>query len=386
MQSKNLVIALTTTFFTFCTLYLPQPLLPLLSAEFNTTADTAALLVSVPMLILGIAPLAFGFPLSTVPSQRLLIAAVPILAITNLCAFWMQQFDLVLLLRAAHGVLLSVIFTALMSYIASISLASHVRQNMALYIATTILGGFCGRAFSGLVATWWDWRLSFVCLGAALLMNTLLLLFIGRSDAPSHHSASISDYKAIFENGVQRSALLTIFLFFCTFSALLNTLPFRMVNLVPGISEFSISIVYSGYLVGILIAVYSTRLVARLDGISRTIALVFAAYIVSLCLFWIPNPTPFLLFMLVASGCFFLLHAILSGSVNAHASGQGGIVNSLYIASYYAGGSLGAWLAPLIFRHFGWDVMISALCVTAGCAYFASWQLRHADPLPSRRA
>ena len=74
------------------------------------------------------------------------------------------------------GLCLPALFTALMTFVASSATAETLRQSLAWYIAATILGGFAGRALSGLVASVWDWRVALGISAPALLVMGLWTL------------------------------------------------------------------------------------------------------------------------------------------------------------------------------------------------------------------
>ena len=48
------------------------------------------------------------------------------------------------------------------------------------------------------------------------------------------------------------------------------------------------------------------------------------------------------------------MHSTLSAYINHHTQSQRGIANGLYIAFYYAGGSLGSFFPLIIYHNWGW--------------------------------
>ncbi len=72
-------------------------------------------------------------------------------------------------LRLVQGLLIPAMLTSLMTYISQVTAKSDIARAMAWYIAATILGGFAGRAFSGLIASLLHWRFSFLFLGLPCL-------------------------------------------------------------------------------------------------------------------------------------------------------------------------------------------------------------------------
>lgn len=378
MPDKNLTIVLVTTFFAFCTLYLPQPILPLLAATFDVSAADASLLISATMLLLGITPIAFSQVFQSIPTRTLLRNTTILLAISNLLFVFAEQFWQLLLLRVLQGLLLPAMFTSLMTYCSVIAPTGKVRQYIAYYIATTIFGGFCGRVFSGAIATWYDWHYSFGLLFVVLLLSWALLRQLDCDVVPARARPDPAALRKILRQPVFRYALLTIFTTFFTFSALLNALPFRLVEISPAISEFLISTVYIGYLIGIIVALASEKILRALGGHATTLAGAFAVYFVALLLFLVPEPLWMFICIFCASLCFFLLHALLSGFVNHIAEGNSGVINSLYVSFYYIGGSLGAWLPAFVYRGFGWGWFTALLCTVLLLAYLFSGRMRRA--------
>jgi YNFM family putative membrane transporter len=52
----------------------------------------------------------------------------------------------------------------------------------------------------------------------------------------------------------------------------------------------------------------------------------------------------------------FLVHSTASGLVNRMAgNAHKGLTNGLYVAFYYAGGSVGSYVPGIIYRYFGWN-------------------------------
>ncbi len=379
MPEKNLTIVLVTTFFAFSTLYIPQPILPLLAATYNVSAADASLLVSATMILLGITPIMFSRVLQAIAAHDILRPAIFLLAISNLLLAIADQFWQLLLLRVLQGLLLPVIFTALMTHCSAIAASGKVRLYMAYYVATTIFGGFCGRVFSGGIATWTDWHYSFGLLFVALLFNWALLGQLDRDVKSEFVRPNPGAIRKVLQQPVFRYALLTIFSAFFTFSALLNALPFRLVEISPSISEFTISTVYSGYLIGIIVALSSQKIVRALGGQATTLAGAFAVYLIALLLFLVPDTVWMFVCILCASLCFFLLHSLLSGFVNHIADGDSGAINGLYVSFYYVGGSLGAWLPAFVYRDFGWGWFTALLCAVLLLAcLFSDWMRRAA--------
>ena len=358
MLNRNLVIALIATVISFSTLYIPQPMLPLLAQRFDVAAGEAGLLMTVAMLPLAFAPIVYGYFLQAVPARLMLIVALALLALNQLSFYFADEFWHLIALRLVQGLLLPAIFTALMTYCASMAPPNRVRRAMGYYIGATILGGFTGRLAGGLIASSFDWRSAFVVMGLLQLLPLLLLLKVD-SDADINFARldtkSISRVLARRDYRFMFAALATVFF---VFSGILNNVPFHLQDINPGATPLLISVLYLGYLVGAPVSFFSEGISDRLGETRRGLYLglgVHAAGLVML-LFVAFHGLVVMMFLLAAG--FFLIHALLSGLANHLALEHRGVVNGLYVSIYYFSGALGSWLPGYLYEGLGWSGMI----------------------------
>ncbi|MDH3998769.1 MAG: MFS transporter [Desulfuromonadales bacterium] len=352
---------LFTTLLTLSALYLPQPLLPVLTAEFGISQETAALLTTVSFVPLSLAPLFYGALLETISARRMLRVSVLLLAVTEVLVFITQSFELLILLRLIQGLLIPAILTALMTYTSLAAKQGEVERAMSWYIAATILGGFAGRAFSGLIAGMLHWRFSFLLLGASLLAAWW---WLGRiPDAGKVKSAKVrfSLILSLLKQPVARTVYLMVFCFFLVFAAMMNYLPFRLTELSPGVDEFRIGMAYSGYLMGIVASLNAVRIQRYCGGAAPTMVVGLALFVVALAVMLPPSLYALLGGMFLLCGASFLTHATATGFLNRHLDSHHGTVNGLYVSFYYGGGAIGSWLPGYLYHDFGWSGFMLAL-------------------------
>lgn len=358
MTRGQLGIVLFTTFLTFCTLYTPQPILPQLVTEFGVPMSDAALLITVTLLPLGLAPIFYGYFLQAVPARSMLQIALGLLILDQIALFFATEFWHLMALRFIQGLLLPALFTALMTYCATMSAPKELRRTMGLYVAATILGGFSSRVFSGYLASTLGWQWVFLALGLALLIPLLLTKQIA---ADAEVNFSKLDRKAI---GRVLSvpnfsyAYLTLFVIFFVFLGILSLLPFRIKEIDPTASSFLISMVYFGYIIGIPAAIMSEGLVEKMKSEKKVLIAAVIANIIALTAYLSPQLAILFIMMLLLAGAMFLIHATLSGYVNHIAKEHKGVVNGIYVSVYYLSGTLGSWLPVLLYRHYGWQAVI----------------------------
>lgn len=371
--TRNLVVALIATVISFSTLYIPQPLLPLLAREFGVSAGEAGLLMTATMLPLALAPVFYGYFLQAIPARSMLMVALSLLAINQVCFVLADEFWHLILLRLIQGLLLPAIFTALMTYCSSMAPEGQVRKAMALYIGTTILGGFLGRLAGGYFAGVIDWQMAFVIMGVLQLLP-LALMFRIEADADIDFTRlDAKSVSRVLQKPAYRYLFLALATLFFVFSGILNLSPFHLQDIDPGITPFMIALLYLGYLMGSPVSFYSLAF-RHLFSDERTGLLVgLAIHVFGLVSMLFVAYQGMLIMMFFLAGGFFLIHALLSGLANHMSEEHRGVVNGLYVSIYYLSGALGSWLPGYLYEGLGWSGMIVVfIAILAVCAWSIS--------------
>lgn len=369
--TRNLAIALIATIISFSTLYIPQPMLPLLADSFDVSAGEAGLLMTLAMLPLAIAPVFYGYFLQAVPARLMLAVALSLLMINLLCFALASEFWHLLALRLLQGLLLPAIFTALMTYCASMVAPALVRRAMGFYIGATILGGFVGRLAGGAFASYFDWRSAFIVMG---LLQLLPLLLLFRVDSDADINFARLDGKSVYrvlQQANYRYMFLALASVFFVFSGVLNNIPFHLQNLDTNATPLLISMLYLGYLVGAPVSFYSAAINKRLadERSGLYLGLAIHAFGLVMLLFVAFHGLVVMMFLLAAG--FFLIHALLSGLANHLAPEHKGVVNGLYVSIYYFSGALGSWLPGYLYEGIGWSGMILVFFAILACCAWA---------------
>lgn len=358
-----MTLILVCTILTISALYVPQPLLPVLAAEFAVSRELAALLTTIVFLPLSVAPLVYGYLLESVSARRMLQVALLLLGLSSLAICLVDSYPAMLAWRLVQGLLIPALLTALMTYTSQRARQGDIQRAMAWYIAATIAGGFLGRAFSGVIASLFAWRLSFAFLGGSLLVAWLLLWRLPETGALRLVRPRPGLIKEILAERRFRRVYLMTFCFFLVFAAVMNFLPFRLTELTQQADEMRIGLAYSGYLMGLLASLNAVRLQGRLGGPARAMVVALATYALALLLLGIPSVPVLLAALFLFCGAMFLTHATASGLLNQWAECHQGMVNGLYVAFYYGGGAVGSFLPGFVYRAWGWGGFIGLLMI-----------------------
>ena len=354
MFNRNQLIIVYCTIVAFAILYEHQPLLPLLADQWNRSISDAALVTTVTMLPLAIAPLIYGYILENFSARHMLITGFTLLLVSQAILSTGPDYPIFLLLRAIEGLVLPAIFTSLMTYTSAMGGQHSARRNISFYIAATIVGGYCGRTVTGIVTSLYSWQTAFWMWSVLALVGVLSLFKLESDPRSSLVKVSYREIKYLINKPVNREGLLAAFLLFFVFAAMLNFLPFRMRDISPGITTAAISMVYTGYLVGIMVSLFSTRLVIYLGSERKTLLIGTGVYLLGNLIF-LSSSIPYLyLAMFVFAAGMFTLHSVLSGYLNHIESSRKGMINGLYVSAYYSGGALGSFIPGLVYQSAGW--------------------------------
>jgi YNFM family putative membrane transporter len=380
MLTRNLVIALIATVVSFSTLYIPQPMLPLLASQFEVAAGEAGLLMTVAMLPLAFAPIAYGYFLQAVPAKLMLIVALGLLAVNQCLFYFASEFWHLVGLRLLQGMLLPAIFTALMTYCASMVPAAHVRRAMGYYIGATILGGFSGRLIGGVFASSFDWRIAFVVMGVMQFLPLLLLLKVDADADINFSRLDLESTTRVLRNRNYVYMFLGLASVFFVFSGILNNIPFHLQDIHPATTPFLISMLYLGYLVGVPVSFASETISRKMGGEQKGLALGLAIHAVGLVMLLFVTFAGLVVTMFFLAAGFFLIHALLSGLANHLASEHKGVVNGLYVSIYYFSGAMGSWLPGYVYEDLGWSGMILLLLSILVLSSWAMWRIDLVSP------
>lgn len=382
MRFHTMVLVAAAVILTFAAFYAPQPLLPLLARHYQVSESAIALLISVTMLPLTLAPIAYGFLLQSVRAKRVLIAAAAGLALTSFALALGPGYYGFLGIRFVQGLLLPAMMTALMTYVATTATDGTLSRAMAAYVAMTVAGGFLGRAFSGQVTDLIGWQAMFGVLG--LLLSALAIWLCWLRGEPKTEFGRLRPRelgKVLRIPGLVR-AYITIFCAFFVFVSLLNYLPFRLTELAGDMGPGKISLMYTGYLMGIVVALASGWLVRRLASERWVVLGGLTVYLLATLLFLAPSiPFLFMNMFLFCAGMF-TVHSVLPGIVNRLAPAHRGVVNGLYLSAYYLGGVLGSFLPGYLLDIGGWTTFLASLALVLLIGIVTASQKPGSGPAP----
>ncbi len=394
---------------TFALLYSTQALLPLVSADFGTSASTASWTVSAATGALALCVL----PLSALSERwgrrTMMTASLAVAVTVGLLVPFAPSVGALVALRAVQGAALAGLPASAMAYLAEEVKPKALVAAVGLYVAGNSIGGMSGRIISGWVAQVWGWRVAVGLIGViavlcAILFRILLPLprnavggapgargarartargtavpgELGTTGQGQPHpgaagTASAAGAKTLVRtvrghlaNPLLRRLYAIGALFMMVFGASYTVIGYRLTAAPYSLPQGLVGSIFLVYLVGTASSATAGRLVGRLG---RRGALYLAAGTTAAgLLLSLAGPLVLILLglVLITAG-FFAGHAVASSAVSHTATYGRAQASALYQSGYYIGSSVGSALGAVAFRAQGWGgtVALGLLAVAA---------------------
>ncbi len=352
IRLKALIFSLVAS--AFSTIYITQPVLPVLQAEFGVSAARASTTVSAVILGIALANLPFGALADRVRVRPLILAGGSAVAGAGLVCAFAGNFPLLVAARFVQGLFLPTLTTCLVAYLVRTLPADRLNVVTGSYVSATVLGGLGGRLLGGWIHTPAHWRYAFVTTSVLLLAA---LASAARWLPESRPAAEPSERHAGFLALARRGDLLrtyaAAFGAFFVFSSVFNYLPFYLTGPPFGASTNLVTMMYLSYLVGVAAGPSAGRLSDRI-GNGGTMILGSAVFAASIGLTFLSSLPAIAASLAGVCAGFFAIHSAAAGSLNRRLSFGRGKANALYVLFYYLGGTSGITAGGHAYHAAGW--------------------------------
>lgn len=356
------------SFMVFANVYVTQPLLPTLAAEFEISPLKASWSLTVTTLTLGLSLLFFG-PLSDALGRtRLMIASMVGVVICGVALSLVTSFEQLFLLRAIQGVCLAGLPAIAIAYMGDEFHQKAVMVAVGLYISGNTIGGIGGRLIGGFVGELLGWKDVFVVM--SLMSACCLAVFIYLLP-PSHQFSAkplrpkgvLLDIVRHLQNPLLLLACLiggfNFFIFINQYSYatfLLAAAPYHL-------SASLLGMLFLTYLSGTIGSAISGRLSLKFTQ-PVVIAMGTICIMIGSLVTLIPSILAIVVGFLINAFGFFVAHSTASSWVSRHAKNARATASSLYLVFYYLGASTGGFYLNPFWQYAGWKgIVLGSLCV-----------------------
>jgi predicted MFS family arabinose efflux permease len=377
VDPRKIAVA-TAGFCTFLNLYSPQALLPALSREFGVGAAEISAIMTASTLAIALAAPFTGAVADVLGRKPVIAAAMLAVVVPMVGAALAPDVQALVAWRFVQGLLLPPIFAVTVAYIGDEWPAARVAGVAGIYIAGSSLGGFCGRFLPGLLSDLFGWRPAFLALAGLSLAGALMVVlplpkekgFIrspGLFASAQQMLRHLKNPQLLATYGIGFGVLFNFIAVFTYVSFHLAAPPYRF-------SSTLLGLIFVTYLAGTVIAPATGWMMTRL-GRRRFVLAVIAVWAVGALLMLLPPIPAIIAGLTFCAGCGMLCQTIATGYVTEIAREGRSSAVGLYVTSFYAGGSMGAFLPGLAWEWGGWPAtvaMVMAMLATmAGIAALA---------------
>ncbi|AXO17376.1 TPA: MFS transporter [Providencia stuartii] len=363
-RDDALYLRVTLSFFTvglatFALLYFVQPILPMLSEDFNVSPATASLSLSLSTGLMALGLLITGPISDAIGRKNVMVVALTSAALFTLLSAFMQSWQGILIARALVGLSLSGVAAIAMTYLSEEIHPSYVALSMGLYISGNSIGGMSGRLVTGVIADFYSWRVAVILLGALALIAAISFW---RLLPPSQHFRASSlkpkslwgNLRLHFRDKGLPWLFIEGFVLMGGFVTMYNYIGYRLLEAPYHFSQATVGMLSIIYLTGTYSASKSGSLTNKF-GLGKVLIAALVLMLAGILLtlfssFWI-----ILFGMTVLTTGFFAAHSVASSWVGHRAKRARGQASSLYLFSYYAGSSIAGTVGGIFWFQFGWS-------------------------------
>ncbi len=352
-----LVFALVGAVFT--TVYIPQPVLPILRQQFGVGEGAASLTVAAVVLGMALAILPFGALADRLPIRPILLTGGLVIAAAGLASALAPTLPLLVAARFIQGLFIPSLTTCLVAYLARVMPVERLNVVMGSYVSATVVGGLSGRLLGGFILPAEHWRWAFFA-AASLLLGATLAAYAGLPREADHGHAtreSVRFRDVLFRHDLFRLYCVGAGAMF-VFSSVFNYMPFYLHGAPFHWSTRAVTLLYLSYLVGVVIGPLAGKLSNRVgNGTAMVLgALVFG---VGLAVTLIPRGWAMAAALALVCAGFFTLHASAAGALNRKVSAGRGRANAFYVLFYYLGGAAGITVSGHAYHLAGWHGVVA---------------------------
>jgi MFS transporter, YNFM family, putative membrane transport protein len=356
----------------FLNLYATQPLLPMLARIFDASKAAVGMTVSAATIGVALSAPFCGLIAERAGRKRVIVTATLLLTIPTVLASTATSLPMLILWRFLQGLVMPGIFGVAIAYIAEEWPPVQVGRAMSLYVSSTVLGGFLGRILPGYAATHRivasiapNWRIGFLLIAACdLLFGLLIAYWLPRDRKPAIAPVRTDGGMLRHLRNPRLVATYAVgFNVLFSLVAVFTYITFHLADAPYQLTPAQLSSLFVVYLVGLIVTPLAGIGIGR-SGSRPVLIVAVAASMIGVAMTLLHSlPMILLGLVLCSSGVFVCQSASTSYIQTAAPAGGRASAAGLYVACYYAGGSVGGVLPGFFWRFGGWTACVALVLV-----------------------
>ncbi|MDT5166318.1 MAG: transporter, family, putative rane transport protein [Mycobacterium sp.] len=369
---------------TFAQLYSPQAVLPLISADLQVGAASAALVISASTVGLAIGVIPWSALADRIGRVRAISISVTLATLVGMLVPFAPTFSSLLVGRFIEGLMVGGVPAIAVAYLTEEVDPVHAARAAGTFVGGTTIGGLIGRIVSSPIAEVAGWRVG--VFSVAVICGMAAVGFVKLAPDPRgftpvsrrdvNPEGSLGHRLAVNLRTPRQLVLFAQgFLLMGAFVALYNFLGFYLTRAPFHLAPSVVSLMFLAYLAGTWASSRAGAEVARF-GRKHVLLASVSIMMVGVAMTLSPNVIAVLAGLVVATAGFFGAHSTAAGWTGQAAPVGKAQASSLYNLFYYGGSSAIGWLGGVAFDAHGWTaVAATILACTALAAALASLAL-----------
>ncbi len=339
----------------------------MLTRLFHASKTGAGMTVSAATLGVAISAPVFGALTERLPRKKVIVASLIGISVPTLLAATSTSLAQLVFWRFLQGITVPGVIAVLITYIGEEWPPEQVALIMSFYVSGTALGGFIGRISAGLLADWFNWRVSFVALGGAALAGAAAVaawLPRGRRRTlPAQHAGDLPPFPYQVQGLFRIRRLVSTFAvgFNQLFSlvGVFTWITFHLAAKPFNLSTTALSYLFFVYLIGLVVTPAAGYVITRV-GLRAGVGGAICLEIIGVLLTLAPSlPVIIAGLALLSSGVFIAQTANSTNLRVAAPAGARVTAAGIYITCYYLGGTA-AGVVPGAFWALGkWPACVA---------------------------
>jgi len=363
MKIKSLINLQTLVFCLvaagFTSIYITQPVLPVLQMEFGVDETIASFSISAVIFGIALSNVPLGILADRYPIKPIIMVGSSVVMICGLLCAVTDSVVLLIVARFFQGLSIPSLTTCLAAYLSRSVSKERLNVVIGSYVSATVAGGLVGRLLGGWVHSLVHWRYAFVISTVLLLAATIAAsrFLPPEEEETEAESESVGIIALMAQKDLLRIYAVASAAFF-VFSAIFNYLPFYLSGPSFQASTEIITSLYLSYIIGIIVGPLAGKL-SNKAGNGVTIALGAAVFGISIGMTLIQSMWAMVASLIGICAGFFAIHAAAAGLLNRKLTASRGLANSLYVLFYYLGGFIGITVSGYGYVWAGWPGVVA---------------------------
>ena len=361
---RTMIAVMMAGMCTFFNVYCTQPLLPYFRKIFQASELEVSFTVSATILAVALMGPLVGALAERTGRKKVIVPSLLLLTVATMLCGTATSLRTLILWRFVQGLFVPGVVVAILAYINEEWEGRGVGRAMASYVTGTVIGGFLGRFTSGMVATHWGWRWSFVVLGVMNLACTIMvrawLPLAKRFVRAEHFTHVLDDAKRHLRNwrllanfGTGGAVLFSLVGCFTYANFYLAAPPFHL-------NSAQLGSIFFVYLFGVVVTPFAGKFLDHF-GFRPTAFLYCAMMITGLLLTLVRSLPVVIAGLAVCSSGVFIAQAAATVQTGAIAGRARSSAAGLYVTVYYLGGAAGATVTNWFWQRAGWPGCVALL-------------------------